>query len=287
MGVCDIAVLSPIFDARVAVPGRPWEIYLIDAFANRFECLLFLVRASASGHGRVVRSLDIAVERVLLAEVKFPEWHPRFHEGGCSVFGYVIRHPDGVILFDTGVGTDNDFIEDLYRPNVIAATNALAALGIDERDVVAVVNSHLHFDHCGQNQMFYRRHVPIYAQAAEIEAACTSGYTVPEWAFIPEDAVRVLHGDEVLTECVRIVATPGHTPGHQSLVVETEDGPIVLGGQCVYNTDEIIEHRVAADNIHDDTFIDAAHESLDRLLALNPRRVVVAHDARPWLAPHS
>jgi glyoxylase-like metal-dependent hydrolase (beta-lactamase superfamily II) len=95
----------------------------------------------------------------------------------------------------------------------------------------------------------------------------------------------VLHGDEVLTEGVRIVATPGHTPGHQSLAVETADGRVVLEGQCVYNTDEIIEHRVARDNIHDDTFIEAARDSLHRLLALNPRQVGVAHDARPWLAP--
>jgi N-acyl homoserine lactone hydrolase len=278
---------SPRWRGGLQVSRRPWEIYLIGALANRFRCRLSLVRAGASGHDRVVRTLDIEVERVSLAEVEFPEWHPRFNEGGCSVFGYVIRHPDGVILFDTGVGTGDRLIEDLYRPNVIAATDALAALGIDERDVVAVVNSHLHFDHCGQNQMFYRHNVPIYAQATEIEAACTSGYTVPEWAFIPEDALRVLHGDELLIDGVRIVATPGHTPGHQSLVVETADGPIVLGGQCVYNTDEIAEEQVAADNIHDETFIEAARGSLERLLALHPRQVVVAHDARPWVAPRS
>ena len=234
-----------------------------------------------------MRTSSIRVERVLLAEVQFPDWHPRFYEGGCSVFGYVIRHPDGVILFDTGVGTGNRLIEDLYHPNVVAVTAALEALGIDEREVVAVVNSHLHFDHCGQNELFYRRQVPIYAQVAEIEAASTSGYTISEWAYIPDDAVRVLHGDEVLTEGVKIIATPGHTPGHQSLLVDTEDGPVVLAGQCVYNTDEIGEQCVAPDNIHDDTFIEAAQESLDRLLALDPRRIVAAHDARPWLAAHA
>ena len=62
-----------------------------------------------------MRTSSIRVERLLLAEVQFPDWHPRFYESGCSVFGYVIRHPDGVILFDTGVGTGNRLIEDLYR----------------------------------------------------------------------------------------------------------------------------------------------------------------------------
>jgi N-acyl homoserine lactone hydrolase len=222
------------------------------------------------------------VERLLLAEVRFPDWHPRFGEGGCPVFGYAIRHPDGVILFDTGVGTGNDFIDDLYRPKVISIVSTLAGLGIDERDVVAVVNSHLHFDHCGQNGVFCDRGVPIYNQASEREMAQTLGYTVPEWALIPESSVRNVHGDERLADGVTIIETPGHTPGHQSLVIETNEGPIVLAGQCVYKTDEIGTRRIAPDNMHDDTFVDAGQESLDRVMSLDPRQVVAAHDPRPW-----
>jgi len=168
---------------------------------------------------------------MLLAEVRYPDWHPRFNEGGCPVFGYAIRHPDGVILFDTGVGTGNDFIDDLYRPNVVPIARALAGLGIDERDVVAVVNSHLHFDHCGQNGVFCNRDVPIYNQASELELAQTVGYTVPEWVLMPESSVRKVRGDERLADGVMIIETPGHTPGHQSLLVETDEGRIVLAGQ--------------------------------------------------------
>lgn len=225
------------------------------------------------------------VERLALGEVSFPDWHPRVHEGGCPVFGYVIRHPDGVILFDTGVGTGNTFIDDLYRPTVISIVTALERVGIDERDVVAVVNSHLHFDHCGQNDVFHRLKVPIYTHAAEIEAAQTFGYTVPEWAFIPDDLVRRVSGDERIADGVRIIETPGHTPGHLSVVVETVDGPVVIAGQCVYKTDEVVEQRVAPDNMHDDTFLDTGQQSLERLLSLNPRRVVVAHDDRSWTPP--
>lgn len=223
------------------------------------------------------------VERVALGEVTFPDWHPRFREGGCPVFGYAIRHPDGVILFDTGVGTGNSFIDDLYHPKVISITTALEHLHIDERDVVAVINSHLHFDHCGQNEVFYRRNVPIYTQSAEIEAAQTFGYTVPEWANIPDHSLRRVRGDERVTDGVHIIETPGHTPGHQSVVVETANGPVVIAGQCAYKTDEVVEQRVAADNMHDDTFVDAGQQSLERLLSLDPQQVVVAHDVRPWL----
>jgi len=226
---------------------------------------------------------SVRVQRLDLGEVVFPDWHPRAGEGGCPVFGYVIRHPDGVILFDTGVGFGNGFIDDLYRPRVVPIGAALGQVGIDERDVVAVVNSHLHFDHCGQNDVFHERHVPIYAQVAEIETAQTAGYTVAEWAFIPEECIRRVRGDEQIAEGVRIIETPGHTPGHQSVVVETADGPIVIAGQCAYKFDEVVERRVAPDNMHDDAFVAAGQQSLDRVLSLSPRRIVVAHDIRPEL----
>lgn len=215
----------------------------------------------------------------MLAEVEFPESHPRFDEGGCPVFGYAVRHPDGVILFDTGVGTGNGLIDELYRPTVVPIDQALATVGIDDRDVVAVVNSHLHFDHCGQNAAFYRRGVPVYVHRAEIDAVETlEHYTVPEWAAVPNEHLRTVDGDERIADGVTIVETPGHTPGHQSLVVETVTGRTVIAGQCVYKLTEVLECTVAADNMHDDDHVAAGQQSLERLLALSPCSIVAAHD---------
>jgi glyoxylase-like metal-dependent hydrolase (beta-lactamase superfamily II) len=228
----------------------------------------------------------VHIERLLLAEVTFPDWHPRFADGGCQVFGYAIRHPDGVILFDTGVGTGNSLIDDLYHPRLVPVAEALARHGIDERDVVAVVNSHLHFDHCGQNAAFHGHRVPIYVQAAERDAAQMAGYTVPEWAAIPDDAARVVHGDEVLADGVTLIETVGHTPGHQSLKVETVDGCVIVAGQCAYHRDELTNRRVAADNVHDESFTEAAQQSLARVIGFGPHHVVLAHDAQQWTAPH-
>ena len=220
------------------------------------------------------------MERLLLGDVKFPDWHPRFASGGCPVFGYAVRHPDGVILFDTGVGSGNSFISEIYQPRVVPIDHALAAIGVDERDVVAVVNSHLHFDHCGQNEAFYRHGTPVYVHAAEVEAAGTLPYyTVPEWAAVPEAHLRRVRGDEHLADGVTIVETPGHTPGHQSLVVETTSGRTVIAGQCVYQLVEVADRKIALDNMHDDSFAEAGQLSLERLLALNPCSIVAAHDA--------
>lgn len=224
----------------------------------------------------------IRVERLALGEVTFPEWHPRASESGCAVFGYAIVHPDGVIVFDTGVGVGNAIIDRLYAPVVVSITDALASIEIDERDVVAIVNSHLHFDHCGQNATLLRHGASVFVHEAECAALDTIGhYTVPEWAHVPEPQLRRVRGDEQIVEGVTIVPTPGHTPGHQSLVIDSVEGRTVVAGQCVYSLGEVRRGRVALDNMHDPSYESAGQDSLRRLLGFRPCSVVAAHDSTP------
>lgn len=86
------------------------------------------------------------------------------------VYGYLIDHPDGPIVVDTGVDYGNAFIDQTYQPARTSLVDALKACGVDVADVVAVVNSHLHFDHCGQNEALRARHSHFYVQRAEIAA---------------------------------------------------------------------------------------------------------------------
>ena len=79
-----------------------------------------------------------------------------------------------------------EIIDEIYAPDVGGVIDALNARSMDERDVVAIVNTHLHFDHCGQNDSLPG--VPVWVRADEVEAARTEGYTVPEWATrMPKD----------------------------------------------------------------------------------------------------
>ena len=72
-------------------------------------------------------------------------------------------------MFDTGIGVGDAEIEAAYRPTVRALPELLRAAGIELGDVVAAANSHLHFDHCGQNGTLPG--IPIHVQAAEWAAA--------------------------------------------------------------------------------------------------------------------
>src|SRR5438067_7137958 len=172
------------------------------------------------------------IERLHLADLELPAWHPEAAKNRRAVvFGFVVDHPDGPIVVDTGVGHGHVFIDETYSPTVIDLHDALAAIGTESRSVAAVVNSHLHFDHCGQNPLYYGTDVPVYVQSDEVEAAQEPLYTVDTWATVPGRQLRRVRGDEVIAEGVRLVSTPGHTRGHQSVVVEADDQIAVIGAQ--------------------------------------------------------
>jgi N-acyl homoserine lactone hydrolase len=217
------------------------------------------------------------IERMLLAVVEtVPEWHPEHATfEPFPVFGWVVRHPDGPILVDTGVGTGNAAIDGWYRPRVTPLAEALGGIGVDPRDVAAVVLSHLHFDHCGQQAALT---CPVHVQATEWEAAGVVHYTIPEWAAVSGERLRLVDGDAELAPGVRIVATPGHTPGHQSVVVEGGGERVVLAGQCVFRAAELRQGEPSPGNMFGEEWLEAGRDSVRRLLSLGPATAQVSHD---------
>ena len=136
------------------------------------------------------------------------------------VFVWTIDHPAGRVLVDTGMIDTRPAIDDMSptpHPENIP------------RDVSGVINTHLHFDHCGGNRLFPG--VPIHVQARELaDARSLDGYTIREWVDF-DGVTYVEHEGEVeLLPGIRLLPAPGHTDGHQVVVVETDAGTNVLGG---------------------------------------------------------
>ena len=218
------------------------------------------------------------VERLRLADLVLPDDHPEARRSReAVVFGFAIDHPDGIVIVDTGVGIGNAFIDEMYRPKVLDVEEALRSVGLDANRVTAVVNSHLHFDHCGQNPTYYGTDVPVYVQADEVAAARERFYTVDEWASVPDAQLRALHGDELLADGVRVLATPGHTRGHQSVVVETPDEVVVIAAQAVWDIAEFRDERATEANVDAVELRDAAVASIRRLKALDPTTAYFSH----------
>ena len=244
---------------------------------------MWSVREGSSA-GRRVASVVLSVEDVVplhLADVTFPDWHP-LHGGTGAVLAFALRHPTGLLLFETGIGTGNQFINDLYQVQQRAIDAALAAHGHDVNEVRLIVNSHLHFDHCGNNSRFPG--VPIYVQAAEYQATREPYYTVPEWVDFDGVEYAVIDGDVQVAEGVRVLSTPGHSPGHQSVVFDTADGGVVLAGQAIYSRAEY-EHLEATNTVSEDDPPPDPEQylaSAARLMQLQPRRVHFSHDTAVW-----
>lgn len=208
-----------------------------------------------------------------LAEFPYPEGHPLAGRPGV-LFAFAIRVAGRTLLYDTGIGFGNAWVDATIRHNTRDVRNALRDGGIDPATVTHVVNSHLHFDHCGQNRSFVG--VPIVVQRAEHQASRADGYTVREWVDFPGATYQLVEGDVELAAGVRVLATPGHTPGHQSLAVQTRDGLTVLAGHAIWSADEYAgveePHERSAEAV----------ASADRLRALRPARVLFSHHWSEW-----
>ena len=100
---------------------------------------------------------------------------------------------------------------------------------------------HLHFDHCGGNRLFPG--VPIHVQRLELQGP----HDPHEWVDFP---VRPTSSTTARQRCSRhpAAATPGHTNGHQSVLVDTSDGLVVIGGDVAYTYDELGSGATKPDN---------------------------------------
>ena len=145
------------------------------------------------------------------------------------VFVWTIDHPAGRVLVDTGMIDLRPEVDDMSptpHPENIP------------RDIACVINTHLHFDHCGGNRLFPG--VPIHVQARELaDARSLDDYTIREW--VDFDGARyVEHEGEVeLLPGIRLLPTPGHTDGHQVVVVESDARRNVLGGDVGTSFNEV------------------------------------------------
>jgi N-acyl homoserine lactone hydrolase len=177
------------------------------------------------------------------------------------VYVHVIDHPDARVLVDTGMTELHPAVADLdprLRP--------LSKQDFDVAGIDIVVNTHLHFDHCGGNHLFAGR--PIYVQRRELDdARSEDDYTIREWVEAPGVRYVPVDGELELLPGLRLVPAPGHTRGMQVVVVETRGRPVVVGGDVAVWFGELDEPHT---------------EGQLRVRALDPELVWLAHEHEPW-----
>jgi N-acyl homoserine lactone hydrolase len=191
------------------------------------------------------------------------------------VHGFVVTHDGGAVLVDTGVGGPQQALDDWRVVNRTVA-DALAELDLSPADIDLVINTHLHFDHCGQNAVF--KHAPFYVQRAELSRARREAAELRDWFDFADARFELLDGDAEVLPGLEVIATPGHTAGHQCVLVRAgASASDLLIGDAAYTP------RVYADPASDRLppgqagDVPAWRDSLRRIRSLEPDRVHFCH----------
>jgi N-acyl homoserine lactone hydrolase len=208
---------------------------------------------------------------------------------------FLIEHPQGLAVFDTGLHpqTQRDAagrlrgIAKIFRVEFQPGeevSGRLRGLGVEAARIRYLINSHLHFDHTGGNAEIPNARLVV--QRREWEAGHNAD-DVRKQFYNPRDYqlghdVLAVDGEHDLFGDGRVVCFPtyGHTPGHQSLRVELDSGPVILAGDACYLRRTLDAMHLPA--VVDDP--DTMRRSLLRLRALRDAgaRIIYGHDPEAW-----
>jgi glyoxylase-like metal-dependent hydrolase (beta-lactamase superfamily II) len=213
-------------------------------------------------------------------------WSPGVNSGVPIDFSdncYLIHHKsEGYILWDTGItdqlvalpsGLNVPALGETWRRSKTLVA-ALADLGVKPADVRYVALSHVHPDHAGNVDKFPG--ATLLIQKAEWDYAMK----LPQKPFSAEHKARLIEGDKDLfgDGSLTFVSTPGHTPGHQSLLVHLEKtGYVVLSGDAVHFQSNWDNRRVPGFN-YDKAQTLASMEKIARVLKEKGAQLWINHD---------
>jgi N-acyl homoserine lactone hydrolase len=155
----------------------------------------------------------------------------------------------------------------------------LGEIGLSVDDVTHVINTHLHFDHCGQNFLFTK--VPIILQREHYELAKQDENYPHEYFDLPELRYELIDGDQQLFQGVRGITAPGHVPGLMALLVTLPNsGKMLLCSDAIYTREHI--DRDIWDHCPDPASAKRSAEKLKQIAADEQATMIFGHDIAQW-----
>jgi N-acyl homoserine lactone hydrolase len=249
--------------------------------------------SGGAGSGAVERLYVFNCGESTVSDVS--RWTPGVNVGKPGAFSancYLIRHAKGWMMWDSGIN-DNDatmpkgFQRGKLSPHYILRKPlrfALSEIGVDPAKIEHVAFSHTHGDHVGNGNLFTG--ATLYMQQAEydiafgVEAVSKWNFEVTSYDKLRGNKTVKLNGDyDIFGDgSVVIIATPGHTPGHQSLLVRLpKTGPVILSGDMVHLQDNWTHRRVPSFNFD----VAESWKSMDKVAGIMQRtgaKLWINHD---------
>ena len=200
---------------------------------------------------------------------------------------YLVRHPKGTLLWDTGLGDAIHALpghvrsEDGARFKVpVTLQSQLQRIGVAADDIDFVALSHMHFDHTGNLAQFPA--ATWLVDSTELSWASATPTPAPVVAAhfkdFPAPQVAMQGDHDVFGDgSVRILRTPGHTPGHRVLLLQLRNaGTVILSGDLYHSRSNFEQGRIPSFNVdRADTM--ASFDRVRQLLATHHGRLVIQH----------
>jgi N-acyl homoserine lactone hydrolase len=164
------------------------------------------------------------------------------------VRAFLIKSENENLLFDSGIDFDDKELlvalgTDIKIREEDFLINRLKNIDVSPEDINYVFVSHLHFDHSGMLRHFKKARIFVQRQEygfAINPPSFTVGLYRPHYYNSLDVAWHILDGDELLLPGITAISTPGHTPGHQSLMIKMVNGEtLIITGDCAYLSENI------------------------------------------------
>lgn len=167
----------------------------------------------------------------------------------CPAISYLIEHPDGLVLWETGIATTfsaewapewQALIDMSAVTPDVCLEQRLKALNIGPEDITYVVQGHLHCDHAGGLRLFETIgtkivcHEEEYKFVTQIETT-DFFYSRPDWHFLGRKRPITTYGDQEILKDLWLISLPGHTPGMMGLLTKLDHtGWVMLTSDALY-----------------------------------------------------
>ena len=200
---------------------------------------------------------------------------------------FLIEHPKGYLLWDTGLSDELIHEEEEVKNWIFqlrmhkTVKEQLDEIGVKPADIDYLAFSHMHIDHTGNASYF--KSATVVMQENEYNVAfdrTNKPYNYADYEVLKDSKVIKIKGDYDLfgDGSVQLIATPGHTVGHQSLLVQLEEtGPVIISGDITYYQESYLSNGLPTFNVNR-AQSKASLEKIKKLVEEQKAQLWIQHD---------
>ncbi len=185
------------------------------------------------------------------------------------------------IIVDTGTNAPEETAEHhkpLSRSREQELPTLLHSLGVEPGEIKLVILTHLHWDHCYNNDLFPKAEFMVQRTELRYAVAPLPLHShAYDWPPVVGTRYTVLDGDKNLGNGISVITTPGHTPGFQSVLVEGPQKRVLIASDTIPLFENWQQNPPLPSGVYNN--LEEYYSTFDKIRRLNTDMVLPGHDA--------